>query len=221
MIEQLILPLALLPQRESDLSDILKIVILLLLPVLLGLGKAIMDKVKGTAESTRRARRHPPGAMPPGLEERPVSSARLVEGAEEPVDPEEFWDDLVAQATGEPSPGGETIVPLPPTAVAVTTTATDDTPLGVDLDRLDESLPSHHEEYFESHPHADLAPRREVGRPIHRAPMGRGRTAQRTRGGVLSGSTAGRDTWKRAIVLAEVLGSPLALRSREGQPGMR
>ncbi len=47
MIAQLILPLALLPQRgETDLGDILKIVILLLLPAAIGIGKTILDRAK-------------------------------------------------------------------------------------------------------------------------------------------------------------------------------
>ncbi len=221
MISQLFTPLALLPQRESDFGDILKILILLALPVLLAVGKWLMEKLKGVAEPTRPGQRRAAGSLPPGVEARPVSTVGVTEEEdEEQVEPEDFWDELVAQATSEPASGGETIVPLPPTADVIERT-TRDTPLGVDLDRLDESLPSHHEEYFESHPHADLVPRPEVARPIHPAPVGRERPTTSSRGSALRASIEARDGWRRAIVVAELLGPPLGLRSGEGQPGMR
>jgi len=213
MIASVLIPLALLPVQEGGDEDLLKTVLGLVLFALFAFGKVISKAFGGPKARTQDRR---PPARPV-----PRRTPRTSEPEEVVVDSEAFWDELVAQATAEsPRPRRTSASAMPSEAVLDDTASSD--PLGVDLDALDGSLPSHSEEFYESQPDADLAIAREaVAASILPSLTGEEEVARASLGHRLRESIDGRDGWRRALVLSEVLAPPLALRSEWGPPGSR
>lgn len=213
MIATALIPLVLLPQQEGSAEDLLKTALGLLLFVLFAFGKVILEKLSGRTQPRNPSRRPPTKPLP-------QRAPRAPEAEEAAADSETFWDELVAQATEE-GPRTEPFRAALPSGNPLGESVSE-APLGVDLDVLDETLPSHAEEFYEALEDADVAASRdEVAPSLHPAVALVDRRRRSSRGHRLRESIGGRGGWRRAIVVAEVLAPPLALRPPGGQPGGR
>jgi len=186
-------------------------IVVLLLFLFFGLGKAILDKVRGKPPAARPGRRV---EAVPSAPSAPPSKQPTTPAERGPRDVRELWDEIAA-GVREESPQSAPPPPAPPRQDRAAK------PLGIDLLEVEDELPSHHEEYFESHAAPDGAQGRRRLAPIHHVAAPAASKRRPSPGARLHEMIGDRDAWRRAIVLAEVLGPPLALRKSEQVPGLR
>lgn len=183
-------------------------IIVLLLFLFFGLGKAILDKVRGARPDPRQGRRA--GTLPS------TSPSQAPTAAAEPAprDVRQLWDEVMAGAREEP-PETQPRPAAPPPEVRRAE------PLGLDLIEVGDELPSHHEGNFESHAAPGGVEGRQQPAPLQLATASGTQKERSSRGAELHELIGNRDAWQRAVVLSEVLGTPLALRKAGQVPGLQ
>jgi hypothetical protein len=86
---------------------------------------------------------------------------------------------------------------------------------------VEESLPSRHEENFESHDRKGRAEGTVRASQMRLTETAGPQETSSSRGHRLASQMRGEGAWRRAVILSEVLGTPLGLRKQEQQPGMQ